>query len=68
MVHEYMTVAEARDYLGISRGKMTSLINNGILKTMVNPLDTRSKLVKREDVEQLKTVSRPAPKLEKKGD
>jgi excisionase family DNA binding protein len=54
MAIEYITVAEARDYLGISRGKMTSLIKNGKLTAIENPLDSRSKLIKRADVEKLK--------------
>lgn len=51
---EYMTVAEARDFLGVSRKKIADLIEKGVLVSEPNPLDNRSKLVRREDVEALK--------------
>jgi excisionase family DNA binding protein len=51
---EYMTVAEARDHLKVSRGKMTRLIKDGTLETIPDPLDARVKLVKKADVEKLK--------------
>jgi excisionase family DNA binding protein len=50
---EYMTVAEARDYLGVSKRKITQFIENGILKTEPNIFDKRSKLIRRADVEAL---------------
>ena len=58
---EYMTVAEARDYLGVSKRKITQLIKDGLLPAEVNIFDERSKLVKRSDVEQLK-LRMPASK------
>lgn len=51
---EYMTVAEARDYLEVSRKKIAALIEKGVLTAEPNLLDNRSKLVRREDVEALK--------------
>jgi helix-turn-helix protein len=51
---EYMTVAEARDFLGVSRKKIADLIDKGVLASEPNPLDNRSKLVLREAVEALK--------------
>jgi excisionase family DNA binding protein len=51
---EYMTVAEARDFLGVSKRKITQLIKDGILPAELNIFDERSKLVKRADVEALK--------------
>lgn len=51
---EYMTVAEARDFLGVSRTKIADLIEKGVLAAEPNPLDNRSKLVRREAVEALK--------------
>lgn len=50
----YMTVSEARDFLGVSKKKIASLIEDGVLTTEPNPLDKRSKLVRRQDVEALK--------------
>ena len=57
---EYMTVGEAADYLGVSNPKMTRLIQAGMLPTVENTLDKRSKLVRRADVETLKHQGRPA--------
>lgn len=51
---EYMTVAEARDFLGVSRRKIADLIEKGVLAAEPNPLDNRSKLLRREAVEALK--------------
>jgi hypothetical protein len=50
---EYLTVAEAKQVLHVSRNKMGELIRMGILPTEPNPLDRRSKLIKRTDVEVL---------------
>lgn len=50
----FMTVAEARDYLGVSKKKIADLIEKGVLTTEPNPLDNRSKLIRREAVEALK--------------
>jgi excisionase family DNA binding protein len=54
MILEYMTVEEAREYLGVSRGKMAKLVKDGILKTTPDTLDLGLKLVKKEDVDKLK--------------
>lgn len=50
----FMTVAEARDYLGVSKKKIADLIEKGVLPTEPNPLDNRSKLIPRAAVEALK--------------
>jgi excisionase family DNA binding protein len=50
---EYMTVAEAREYLGVSKRKITQFIEDGVLRTEPNIFDKRSKLIKRADVEAL---------------
>jgi excisionase family DNA binding protein len=54
---EYMTVAEAREYLGVSKRKIAQLIEDGVLPAEENPLDKRSKKVKRADVEALKSAA-----------
>jgi hypothetical protein len=54
---EYMTVAEARDALGVSRRKIAELIEQSVLPSRENPLDKRSKLVSRADVAHLKAQS-----------
>ncbi len=51
---EYMTVGEARDYLGVSKRKITQLIEDGVLPSEPNIFDKRSKIVRRADVETLK--------------
>ena len=51
---EYMTVAEARDYLGVSKRKITQFVEDGTLPSELNIFDKRSKLVRRADVEALK--------------
>jgi hypothetical protein len=51
---EYITVAEARDLLGVSKKKIAQMIEAGTLVAEENPLDKRSKIVKRVDVEALR--------------
>ena len=58
---EYVTIAEARDLLRVSRSTMTSIVKRGQLATIDNPLDRRSRLIARAEVEALKRRSRPAP-------
>jgi excisionase family DNA binding protein len=55
---ELMTIAEATQYLGISNKTMARLIREGALPWQHDPLDKRSKLVKRSDVEALKARSK----------
>jgi excisionase family DNA binding protein len=50
---DYMTVAEAVEYLGIGNKKMAKLLKEGTLSWQPDPLDGRSKLVKRSDVDAL---------------
>lgn len=54
---ELMTIAEATAYLGIGNKKMAQLLKEGALPWEPDPLDKRSKLVKRSDVEALKARS-----------
>ncbi len=51
---EKLKLSQAREFLGISFAKMTSLINSGTLQFEQDPLDHRVKLVKRDDLEALK--------------
>jgi Helix-turn-helix domain len=50
---EYMTAAEAADYLGVGNKKMARMLKEGTLPWQPDPLDERFKLVKRSDVEAL---------------
>jgi excisionase family DNA binding protein len=52
---EYLTVAEAQELLGVTKRKMADLISRGDIPSEENPFDRRSKLVRRADVEKLKT-------------
>lgn len=50
---EFISVAEAREILGISPTRMADLLKQGTLNAEQNPLDRRGKLLKRADVEAL---------------
>jgi excisionase family DNA binding protein len=51
---DYMSVGEAREYLGVSRPKMAQLIKDGVLSAAVDPLNKRYKWLLRAQVEELK--------------
>jgi biotin operon repressor len=50
---EYISVAEARDLLGVSRTRIAKMISRGELKSEPNPVDSRGKLLLRAQVEAL---------------
>jgi excisionase family DNA binding protein len=50
---DYMTVAEATQHLGVGNKKMAKLLKEGTLPWQLDPLDGRSKLIKRSDVDTL---------------
>jgi excisionase family DNA binding protein len=51
---QYLGITEAADHLGVSRYTMWRLVRKGEIPTFVSPLNRRKKLVRRDDVEQLK--------------
>lgn len=51
--NELMKVTEVQRLLGVSKKKMASLLAEGTLPYVLDPLDKRVKLVKRADVERL---------------
>lgn len=51
---EYMTMTEARKYLGVSKTKIRHLVKANDILVHQDPLDHRKRLVKREDIEKLK--------------
>src|SRR5258706_7800450 len=51
---EYMTAGEARDYLGVSKPKMTQLLRDGVLHAEIDPLNRHFKWIRRAEVEALK--------------
>ncbi|HEX2913537.1 MAG TPA: excisionase family DNA-binding protein [Chloroflexia bacterium] len=50
---EFLTIMAAADYLGVSRDKVNRLIRSGRLKPIENPLDGRSRLISREQLDNL---------------
>ena len=48
---DYITSTEARELLGVSKGKMTAMIRNGEIPVYPDPVDKRVKLIKRADVD-----------------
>jgi excisionase family DNA binding protein len=50
---DYMTVAEAMEYLGIGNKKMAKLLKEGTPPWQPDPLDGRSKLIQRTDIDAL---------------
>jgi hypothetical protein len=62
MEGDYITVADARERFGLTKYKMTTLINDGAILTYDNPKDGRSKLVKVSDMEAL---MQPKPQVHK---
>jgi hypothetical protein len=58
---EEMKLTQARQYLGISFTKLTTLIKRGLLAFEEDPLDYRVKVVKRADLDRLRRGWRKAP-------
>ncbi len=58
-----MTVAEAQRELGVSKVKMSKLLREGLLHATPDPLDKRSKLIPRAEVDALKARSRGASQV-----
>ena len=54
MDDEYMTVGQARDYLGVNKVRMSDMLRKGELETFERGRDRRIKWVRRTDVEALK--------------
>ncbi len=55
-----ITLREAEALLEVSHQKMTNLVKDGALQVFTSLLDKRKKLVRRVDVEQLRTVTEKA--------
>jgi excisionase family DNA binding protein len=62
MERPYFSLQEAADYLDMDRSQITRLIKRGKLTPEENPIDGRSKILRREDVEALKAFPRPSKK------
>jgi excisionase family DNA binding protein len=51
----YLNLKEAARYLGVSDIKIRRLINKGLLKVSLDQLDDRKRLVKKSELDTLKT-------------
>ena len=54
MMADTVTVAEAREELGIGKVAMARLIKESVIKTEPNPFDRRGKLITRQELERIK--------------
>lgn len=54
----YITIAEAMKILGVSKSKITSLMNEGLLRHKDSILDKRRKLVSQQDVYRIRNGER----------
>jgi len=61
----YLNLKEAARYQGVSDIKIRSLINKGLLKVSLDPLDDRKRLVKKSELDTLKTP-RPVGNVKRK--
>lgn len=61
----YLNLKEAARYLGISDIKIRRLINKGLLKVSLDPLDDRKRLVKKSELDTLK-MPRPVENVKRK--
>jgi hypothetical protein len=54
--NDLIKLAEARRILGVSEGKVSQLVRDGLLRHYVSALDKRVKFVSRAEVQALKEV------------
>ena len=54
MEGDYLTVAQGREYLGISRTKMWLLLREGAFPVYANPLNGRTKLIRKADLDRFR--------------
>ena len=59
MSNDYMSLTEAQLHLGVSKIKMSKLARELGFEIFTDPLDKRKRLVKKIDIESLKT---PVPR------
>lgn len=52
---ELLTVQEGATYLGVSRFKLSRLIADGVVRSFITPLDRRRRLVRKADLDELRT-------------
>ena len=59
MQEDYLTLADAAEYLGVSRAKLSRMVAEGVVSHTVSPLDKRLKLFRRGDLEPFREAPRP---------
>lgn len=63
MAEEYLTLRQAREYLGVSKPKMRELVKKTSIAVYTDPLDKRKHLVRKDDLDKLR---QPQPRLSNK--
>jgi excisionase family DNA binding protein len=64
---ELVTMSEAAQILGVSSTTMWRLVRDGVMPTHQDPLDRRSKLIDRADLERLMAQSRSSRQFQSDG-
>ena len=66
---KFMTVQEAAKYLGVSRAKISTMLKQGDLTAVVNPLNQRQKLIEISQLTQFKNFLKgPSEETEEERD
>lgn len=64
MAIEYLSLKEAGECLGVSRTKVWQLVKEGVLPAYSDPLDKRKKLIRKDDIQNLRL---PQPRANRTG-
>ncbi|NCC33942.1 MAG: DNA-binding protein [Chloroflexia bacterium] len=59
MGDDFLPLMQAASYLGVSRMKLSRMVQAGELQYVTSPLDKRVKLFRRADLDQLRHAPRP---------
>jgi excisionase family DNA binding protein len=60
MKDDYLTLAEAAEYIGVSRAKLSRMVGEGAISHTSSPLDKRLKLFRRADLDPFRSAPKPA--------
>jgi hypothetical protein len=66
MIEPLITFTEAARFVGINRRRINALLARERITVHRDPLDARRKLVRRSDLERLRTLSVGAPRSTKR--
>lgn len=65
----FLTATQAREKMGVSKGKMTAMIRDHEIPTYPDPRNKRAKLIKQSDVDAwLERAVRPPTTYRKRGE